>query len=62
MINLKIDTINAQLSDDFDQFAGKFIKISMKNKQPYMTETINLSRNLKWKGNGFIFSGISQFS
>ena len=61
-VNLKIDSMNVQLNGDFDQFAGKFLRLYMKDRDPYITETINLSKNLKWKGKGYIFDKVSEFS
>ena len=51
--------MNVQLHGDFDQFTGKFLRLYMKDRDPYITETINLSRNLKWKGKGYIFDKVS---
>ncbi len=35
--------------------------MSMRNKQPIMTEIINLSQNLTWKGKGYIFDNVSPY-
>lgn len=40
---------------------GKFVKISMRNKNPYLTETINFSNNLTWKGKGYVFDNASPY-
>lgn len=62
MTNLKIDSISAKLHKDSHEFLGKFIKLTMRNKQPIVTETINLSQNLTWKGKGYIFNNVSPYA
>lgn len=44
-----------------NDFHGKFVKISMRNRNPYLTETINLTNNLTWKGKGYIFDNVSPY-
>lgn len=34
----------------------------MRNKQPIVTEIINLSQNLTWKGKGYVFDNVSPYS
>lgn len=37
LVNLKIDTISVKLQKNNNEFVGKFIKLSMRNKQPITT-------------------------
>ena len=59
---MKIDTISIKLSKNINEFVGKFVKMSVRNRQPIATEIINLSQNLTWKGKGYIFDNISPYA
>lgn len=54
-VSFKIDNISIKLLQNADPFSGKFLKLQIKEKQPFVTETITLSKNLTWKGKGYIF-------
>lgn len=61
LVHLKIDSVSAKLHKNSNEFLGKFIKMSMRNKQPIATEIINLSHNLTWKGKGYVFNSVSPY-
>lgn len=73
-ISYKVDSISIKMNnnnkngrsqskekDINDCYSGKFVKISMRNKNSYLTETIHLTNNLLWKGNGYIFDNVSPY-
>lgn len=60
-VSFKIDSISMKIYKNTNDFHGKFVKISMRNRNPYLTETINLTNNLTWKGKGYIFDNVSPY-
>jgi hypothetical protein len=62
-MSMKVDSVSVKITlKNVNDYIGKFMRLAMKGRVPYVTETINLSQNLTWKGKGYIFENVSPYS